>query len=172
MASLLTPEEFIGLHKLAGSIENDILLQQYIDEYEKDAVYKLFGITMGKAMIADAGYSGGTWANANLEKVFKPFQEVGSGDEQWVSKGLKEILKAYILWHYASKTTVQHTQAGVTTDNVDTQSKVDPGRFAETRWNQMLDSWEAIQAYIDENSADYPDYVYIPAPQPKFNGLL
>ncbi len=171
--SILKTTDFSGYHKLAGSIENDILLQSYIDKYEKKAIYMLFGIKLGKLIIADIEANDEVIPdNADYLKIWEPFEEVGPWDEQWISEGVAEILKSFIFWEYIAFTTVQHTQAGVTTAAVDTQTKVNSGRFAESRWNNMLESWEVIQCYIDQHKETYPEYVFTRKPDAKFDGLL
>ena len=170
--SILKPSDFTGFHQPAGSDENDELLQAYIDKHESKCVKLLFGIEMGKLILADIALGATSPTNADYQKVWEPFEEVGSSDQQWISEGVLEILKSYIFWHYIIHTAVQHTQAGTTTAAIDTQQKGNPMRFAESRWNYMLDSWDAIQEYIAENESTYPDYLYIEPPDPKFDGVL
>lgn len=171
--SILQTTDFTGFHKLAGSIENDTLLQSYIDKYEKSYINKVFGIALGKLIVADILANDGIVPlDPNYLKVWNSFEEVGDDDAQYVSEGMSEILKSCIFWHYIVETTTQHTQAGVTGPGIDTQARAASGRYAENRWNNMLSSWEAIQCFISENDTDYPDYVYLRKPDPCFEGLL
>ena len=170
--SILKPEDFIGFQRVAGSNDTDATLQAYIDKYESAYINKVFGIKLGKLILANIAPGTTSPINAEYKKAWDSFQEVGPSDEQWVSEGMLELLKSVIFYHYIAFTTAQHTQAGVTAPEVDTQGMADSARFAEARWNNMLYTWEAIHAYVIENDSDYPDFVQTIIPDPKFNGLL
>lgn len=170
--SILKPSDFTGFQGVAGSIENDPKLQSFIDKYEQTYINKVFGIKMGKLVFANIVSPATSPTNVNYKKVWDAFQEVGPNDEQWVSEGMIEILKSSIFHNYVSFGAAQHTQAGVTQPQVDTQKDANTARFAESRWNNMLMSWEAIQLYIHQNEDTFPDYVELKKPDYKFDGLL
>lgn len=169
--SILKTTDFAGFHQLAGSTENDKLLQKFIDKYEKKYIYQLFGVKLGGLIITNIG-SGTSPANADYKKVWDPLSEEGPSEEQWISEGVLEILKSCIFWHYINETRQKHTQQGVTATESDTATAQHASSYAESRWNSMLDSWDVIQDYIDKNSATYPDYVYSEPPGPKYHGIL
>lgn len=170
--STLKTTDFVGYHKLAGSKENDELLQVWIDKYEKKAVYLLFGVKLGDLILANLTGTPPSPANATYKKVWDTLHEEGTNEEQLVSDGVLEIMKSYVFWHYIAETAARHTQGGVTLTESDTARIMNAARFAESRWNAMLTSWENIHEYMDQNIGNYPDWVYVDPPEPKFDALL
>lgn len=186
--SILKTTDFKGFHRIAGSNDSDTVLQSIIDKYESETIMKVFGIKLGKLIIANIVSPATSPANAAYKKVWDAFQEVsvsGSGEDfslyyysgcrnngEWFSEGMLELLKSVIFWHYVAIRASQSTQAGVTLPEVDTQARGDVSRFAEARWNNMIKTWESIHFYIEENITAYPDFVRTAIAEPKFNGLL
>jgi len=177
--SIIKIADFKGYNRLAKAIDTDPNLQAFIDKYEPLIIYQLFGVKMGKLIIAYLN-ANRLPINVDYDKVIDAFAEEGNGSDewyyqfntQWISEGLFSILKSQIYYQYVCGTAVQHTQAGTTFPEVDTQKGINPSRLAESRHNDSLSSWEAIQMYIIENRTLYPDYIFLRRPSSSFSGIL
>lgn len=136
-------------------------VQEAINNFEKGAIYELLGVTEGDKFI--------TWlaasklpANAHYSKILDAFaNDDGNYCGRLIkSLGMKEYLKAYVFYEY-NKTTLKTSQAGVTQAAAETsiiQSPRSTMRFAESKFNDSLDTVEAIQWYCQNNTAAFPAF--------------
>jgi len=163
---LLSDFEDAGKYNIpdAGGAYTYLSVQEIIDKHEAPYIYKLLGVVEGKKII--------TWiqatflpANTDYTKIKDAFAEddissCSCANSQRVSLGLKEYLKAAIFYEYV-KNALINSQAGVTTpksETADKQSSSSSMRYAENKFNDILDTAEAIQWYCRENPTAFPDF--------------
>jgi len=90
------------------------------------------------------------------------------------SRGMKEIILGIIYCLYVSDQQHYQGQSGVVSANADAAivaSFENAARQGETRHNGVIGDWEAVQYYISQNSATYPEYKGLEL-QPKYSALL
>lgn len=136
-------------------------VQAYIDQHEKNYIYKLLGVTLGDSIIAYI--AGGSTGNTYFDKIIDPFAE----DANWYpcgyikqSLGLKTYLQACIYYEY-TKDTLSESLAGTIDQNAELASKAGASqtmRKAEREFNALLGTIEAIQSVCSGDSVNYPGY--------------
>ena len=167
---LLRLSDFTGFELLATNTKAAVLIQQYIDRYEAQYIYKLLGIDLGKLFIADLANASQADRFALIEDAFAIEQE----PKQYVSLGMKDFLACAVLYHYIKDTQAQHTQAGVAdslNEAMTVSSPIDASRYAERKFNEALDTVDAIQwyckTYAYETYPNDPTKLY-----PEYNGQV
>lgn len=133
--------------------------QSYIDRYEKRYLNRLLGVTLAAKVIAYLA-ANRTPADADLNKIIDAFSFQDTGREILESAGIKEVLTGCVFYEYIHNSLIV-TQAGVAAPKVETADVSTPAktmRFAENKFNGILDSVDAIQNYCLLNPSKYPDY--------------
>lgn len=166
MAILLTVNSFKGgkynLADAAGqyTIPN---VQQAIDNYEKQYLYKLFGVTLGDLIIAYLA-ANRTPTNTDYDKVIDAFSMDNNGTlcgkPILQSLGLTEYLTACVFYEY-KKNGLKDSQSGVQNVNAETATAQGPAsvmRFAENKFNDILETADTIQWYCLNNESAFPDF--------------
>jgi hypothetical protein len=133
-------------------------LQAAIDAYEEKYIYQLLGVTLGDLIIAYLAASRSP-TNTEYDMIIDAFSE---DDNHCIvqSLGMKEYLKAAIFYEY-TKNSLVTSQAGVVDPQSETATKQSPMsvlRFAENKFNDVLDTVDAIQWYCSSNSSSFPDF--------------
>lgn len=177
------PTDYIGEVKISSNQydEKDLLL--YIQRYEQEILEELLGCDLSAAFIADLDADNNSTEqrfidiNApfciddNLNTYFLyeyPYfyecnnQYTGYKCKlQWRSRGIKELLKSLVYFHYVRDQKVKNTVTG----NVVNQNNVSrEASFAESNirriYNNILKTRNAIQWRICKNadSLNYDDY--------------
>ena len=159
---LLTKADFSGFHLLAKSIAGNPILDDYILRYEESYIKKIFGVELGQIIIDSLPEGSGSEEipqrilDAINPFILQPIQKI------WESKGLVDILASLVYYHFICDTQPKHGQSGVVINQVevgDIQGYQNAVRFAEKKWNNCLESIEAIQWYCgQEKKSNYPEY--------------
>ena len=169
---LLTTADFAGYNYLNTTTATLTRLQAYIDRYEKQYICELLGVELGELFIADL-------ANASQDVRFvaiqDAFYEQTTGGTIYISKGMVDFLLCAVAYHYIKDTQYSHTTSGVAkmlTEAQKDQSGENAYRYAERRFNESLDTVDAIQWFCKTEAAtDYPEYKGV-AIAPKYAALL
>lgn len=142
-----------------GTLYANTDIDEFIERYENEYLYRLFGVTFGKAIKIYATTTPTPPPNTDYDSVIQPFAE-DNDCEIRESKGLKEYLKACVFYEYTYSSLVTSLPGVV-------QPKAEAGqiqgsnytaRYAESRYNEILDTADAIQARCQENQTLKTDY--------------
>jgi hypothetical protein len=155
---LIQLSDFTGQFTLARSIQNDPLLQSYIDKYEPIFIKQILGATLGQEYITDK-------SQPTQDPIFVVIEDAFIQDDNSIIKksdGLKAALLGLIFYKFVFETQTKHSQSGVTINQSQVANNNSPenaARFAEQRWNGALETIEAIQWYVTDFAPDdYPSY--------------
>lgn len=144
----------------AGSAHSVNDVQDCINKHEKAFIYNLLGVVLGDLIIA-YNQAGQTPTNIHYDKIIGAFaSDLSTGWGTVYSQGITEYLKACIFYEY-NKNGLVLSQAGVVNPATETAQKTTPAealRFAEAKFNLILDTVEAIRYYIFENKDAFPDF--------------
>ena len=145
----------------AEGVYTDDNVQEAIDNYEVVYIRKLLGVTTGDLFIAWLAASQ-LPANTDYTKILNAFAEDNTTWYRGIiqSLGMSEYLKAGVFSEYV-KNGLVNSQAGVVNTDTETAVKASAAsamRFAENKFNDVLDTVEAIQWYCRTNSEAFPDY--------------
>jgi len=176
------PTDYIGEVKISSNQydEKDLLL--YIERYEREILEELLGCTLADEFINDFDNVAGTPTEQRFIEIYEPFciddnlntnfmccypnfyEYTYTGYNckiQWRSRGIKELLKSMVYFHYTRDQKVKNTITG----NVVNQNNVSrEARNAESNirriYNGILKTRNAIQWMVckNPNDLDYNDY--------------
>ena len=171
---IVQPSDFTGFYKLAQTNNTTDELQAFIKKWEKHYMYQIYGQELADLIIADIG-TGHAPVTQRFIDVFNPFHLQDGYRRIQDSQGLKEALIAFIFYHYVFDTQSNHSQSGVIT-NLSEDSTVagmhNAVRYAERRFNNALDTVDAIQWFCKFKHTDvYPEYMGLKI-RSVFNGIL
>ena len=165
---LLKTTDFSGFQLIALNNQTIPTLQAYIDKFEKTFLQKILGINLANLFIADL-------ANATQDPRFAVIEDLFAFEQnqsQYFSQGLKMILASMVYYEFVSNTQSGHSSTGVygsINESMTNKSDNDAYRYGEIRWNDALDSIEAIQWYCKT----YANQLYPTTPAmtyPEYNG--
>lgn len=169
-------------------------LQLTINRWELDYVMQLlsnvvttqYPVGLGQLFINECIANVGNYkpTSARMLAIYNSFV-IQQGRKQWVSKGITELLMDAIFYHYITDKTWVDSQAGIVTPQVDAEKKSSSRiafRFAESRYNDMLETWDAIQHYISAGDGtnlaghggqiDYPEFIQPEKPRAIGNSIF
>jgi hypothetical protein len=133
-------------------------LQGFIDRYKDRCLNQLYGKALADTIRAYYA-ADKTPADALLNKIINPFTFDDGGIKE--SGGVKEILQGYIFYEYARNEAIDYSLMGANVPKSETADRVSPSdqlRMAESKFNCIIESVEAIQGYCENNSTDYPTF--------------
>lgn len=156
MANIVTISDFVGAFQIQEDPRTTAKFNYIRNEFENDFLYQLLGATLAEAFLADLDVNG-VPQTAIYEAIYEPFAEDYNG-HVIRSKGLKEAVKAVVWFYFARQNNHLITTSGNTvkkSENADIST--DPFYLVQN-YNKAIEIGYAIQWYINENIADYPDY--------------
>lgn len=150
--------DFTGKWQIATDQYSTNRIQPYIDKYEPIYLAKLLGAVLSDDLITDIG--GGTSpTDPLLVLIFNPFTKDGSCGELHISEGIKAFLRGAIYWHFMTDGKVSpNPVSGSSKPKTENSNTAVGMAYINSRYNDAVDTAKAIQWFICENSADYPDY--------------
>jgi hypothetical protein len=175
------PTDYIGEVKISSNQydEKDLLL--YIERYEREILEELLGCDLATAFIADLDADNNSTeqrfidinapfciddnlTTSFLNAYYWFYEDIYRGYNfkiQWRSRGIKELLKSLVYFHYTRDQKVKNTITGnvVNQNNVSREASF-PESNIKRVYNDILKTRNAIQWRICKNadSLDYDDY--------------
>lgn len=155
--SLIIADDFTGKYEVHISQFTADKLQEYIDRYETSILNKLLGVELYNLFIANIV---SPTPLPIYNKIFLPFIEQTDCGEILESKGMKDLLTGMIYFYYVRDQYTQMSTLGAVKnkgENSESTTYVMSGLNA--RWNEAVETYDAIQRYIELNkSVDYPTF--------------
>lgn len=153
MGLFIEKEDFVGKFLVAKG--NYDLLDNYIDRYEVPYLKQLLGATLYELFIADYGLPSQDPIYGVLIDAFDEDDE----DEIVSSKGIADMLLGFIYFEYMREQNIKPTNTGLVIGQSENSgaAKVDDN-YIYDRYNSSIETYCAIQWYINEHDEDYPDY--------------
>jgi hypothetical protein len=145
--------DFVNKFEIHTMGSNDAKLQAYIDRYEVDYLVDLFGVELYNLFIDNI-------EDVIYAKLLDPILFQTNCGKIYNSKGIKDMLLGFIYFEYQRDSRVQQTINSAVkiksnvSDRADILSMNLYGRF-----NESVETFKAIQEYLQENSTDYPAFM-------------
>lgn len=161
---ILVLSDFNGFYGLAQSIDNDPVLQDYIDRFEESYIKRILGIELGQLFIDDiTGVDSDSSAiEDRFQAILDKFIKQNKGCSNMESKGMKAVLAGLIYSEFVEDNQIFHSQSGATMNQAevsDVLSPVTAAEFASTKWNSSVISIRAIQWLCGcKEAKTYPEY--------------
>ena len=156
MGILISNTDFTGSYALPSDKYSVDLIDATIDEREKEALLMLLGKGLYNLFVADLVDQvpqSAIYRTIYNELVYE------DGHQLLISKGMKDAVLRYVYFYHVREQKYQNTITG-TVQKKGTNSmpaKTDTLWLSKT-YNFGIDSFNAIQCYIQDNMTDYPDY--------------
>ena len=126
------------------------------DNHETDYIYKLLGVELGKLFIANMNVSG-VPTDARFLAIYNALS-LDYNYEIIQSKGIKLWMKG-VIWFYFARNNPYIIATGGNKVNKDQNSdQLTDGLALARIYNDSVKSAKAIQFYICQNLATYPEY--------------
>lgn len=159
MGKIVKTTDFVGKYSISQSSFNTTDLQAFIDKYEKVYLRDLLGLTLGDLLYTDI--ASGTFlppVTTRYSVLFNAIaQEINGCDV--ISNGIKEMLLGFIYWEFVKTASTHNTITGNVMAQNEVSEQVD---FSSTEiynnYNEAINSYRAIQIYINANSSTYPEF--------------
>jgi len=158
--------DFTGTAQLQFDTQTEAKFDVIRDERESTYIYQLLGAELGALFIADLD-ANGVPVTVRFLDIYNAFAEdIGTTtfynwpgiDTIAESKGIKYFLKN-IIWFYFARNNQMLVSAGGNKSASSQNSTPNNDSFALARmYNKSIDTGHAIQWYICDNSATYPEY--------------
>lgn len=193
---ILTPSSFAqgSFQEVAVSDLLTQRLQETINRWEvyyimlllSNQVTTQYPVGLGQAFINECNANTGNYkpTSTRMLNIYNPFYLM-SGRMLKDSKGITDLLLDAIFYHYITDKTWNDSQGGVVSPQVDAAKKGNSRvafRFAESRYNDMLETFDNIQWYIRSGDGtnlpghggalDYPEYIQGHRPRAIANSIL
>lgn len=173
---LVQRTDFTGQFALVKTAKTNPDIDAYIEQYEKKYILQLLGVELGKLFIADVqAVSTSDPIETRFQALIDEFDEQDDLGRVYSSKGIKQMLVAFIYYHYIIEDQVKVSTSGTVKDDAETAKVLNPrqaARMAEKRWNAALDTAEAIQYLCAFKSPeDYPEFKGTIIP-PQYSSVL
>lgn len=158
--SIISVSDFTGyFHRLSQSEFKQDSQTTLITSSEGGYLAKILGKELADLFYADLDANNEP-QTARFISIFNPFIEQYNKCI-YESKGLKYALTGFIYYEFVANENIRSTDVGLnksSMENATSLSQYNLLRQAEIRYNDSIESVEAIQKYICENASTYPEY--------------
>lgn len=157
--------DFTGFYAISQNKFDKDALQAYIDQYEKDYLQDLLGCELYDIFIADLDVNGVPqtviYQTIYNELCVDESLYTCTCDKVKRSSGIKQMLKGFIYYHYIRDQRLKNTISGTIVNDNENSVQASTNELItliHRRYNDSINSYKAIQSYIDYNFSTYPDY--------------
>ena len=159
--AILTLTDFDnGKFKISTNPEQSIDLQAQIDFVEKTYLVELLGVELYDLFVLDLLNVSLT---SRFQFVFDAFTYQSIEKPTLIrSEGMKAMLKAFVYFLYVRSITTSQTTVGIKRTKSDNSENVSAIHHGITlKYNEGIADYNAIQNYIIDNEAIYPEFLGI-----------
>jgi hypothetical protein len=156
MPNIVTISDFSGSVQLQRDNQTEAKFNLIRDEFTNEYIYKLLGVVLGNLFLADLD-ANGVPQTARFESLYDPFQEDWNNEIKQ-SRGIKFFVKNIIWYYYSRQNNVVITTAGNRTKKGENSDPSLDGMYLAKNFNASINTGKAIQWYISQNFATYPEY--------------
>lgn len=154
-----TTTDYTGFYQISGNSFSSDELEIYIDSIEPDVLRDLLGCDLYDLFIADL--VGGVPQTQRFIDIYNSFcyDDGNTNGTQYKSKGIKEMLKGFVYYSYVSDSDFANIISGNIKNTFSNSERATGVEFGlRDRYNTSLLTYEAIQWFICDNSATYPEF--------------
>ncbi len=153
MGLIIDKEDFIGQYAIT---QNDFSkLPDYITQFETRYLYEFFGKELADLFIADL--SGQEPQDERFTVLFESgtFEIWGFN---YSSIGMFNMVLGFVYYEYMRKDPIKSTVTGQVRNNNENSTPVVDAVGMTTRYNESVNTYKILQAYMEENSTTYPEF--------------
>ena len=157
MANIVEITDFVGAEQVQQGKFSTKKFDPIRDEYTDPFIRQVLGATLGNLFIANFNAATPTTLDARFQVIYDAFQDDSTG---YVieSKGIKFMVKAVVWFYYARTNNMNVSISGNNSQVGQNSVPLSDGIFLAQNYNKGIVTAKAIQWYIEQNSATYPEY--------------
>ncbi len=157
MPNIVEISDFIGAAKIQKGTFNTDPFNSIRDEFSDDYIYRLLGVELGDLFLADLD-ANGVPQTARFITIFNAIKQDRDNGGILNSKGIKYYITMIVFFFYARNNNIAISLAGnKVTVSENSNNLVDQTKLVSD-YNKGIDTAKAIQIFINEDSATYPEY--------------
>ena len=150
----ITSASFANKFKLTLTDFNSTEIDDYILRYEVDNLVELFGLELYDLYVIGIGASDPIYT-----KLRDTFREQLSDGTLLISKGVDDISSGVVYFYWSRDNMTQQTSNGpVSQKGENSENATLFVANVQSRWNEAIKSYDAIQRYICDNLTLYPTF--------------
>ena len=152
--AIVTTSDFIDKFKLTLTDFNTNELSSYIERYETITLIELMGKELFDLYVIGFGLNEPIYV-----KLHNSFIEQSDCGEVLNSRGLKDLILGTVYFYYSRDILTQRSENGSVAKKGENSSNVTQIQSnVQSRWDEAVDTYCAIQSYIIENHDVYPTF--------------
>lgn len=157
MANILTLADFdSGKAKVNYNSHQEGDFEAYITRYERVYLIELLGVELYNLLIADL--VAGVPSSSRFLAIYNPIAVEISG-ENVTTRGIVEMLKGFIYFHWVRDNMTQQTTVGSKRTSSENATNISgTSALIQARFNDSVEDSRNVQLFIYENDEDYPEY--------------
>jgi len=135
---------------------SEVIFKNHFDEIELKYGRMLLGFDLWELFVANLG-SNPEPTETRFNIIFNEFCKLNNYNEQYSSDGMKKMFNYFTYHLHSNVMNQQITSSG----NAKTQIEVgvkDQNNYINQIYNEGVQTYNAIQYYIVQNIADYPEF--------------
>lgn len=157
MAIIVTISDFIGDFQLQIDTNTEDKFNDIRDEWTRDYIRRLLGVELGNLFLADFDANTPTTLTARFQVIYDAFQE----DYNYniiESKGIQYFIKCVVWFYFVRQNNVVVSTGGNKSAKSQNSEPTNDAKWMARTFNKGVDTSDAIQWYIRQNNATYPEY--------------
>lgn len=156
--ALITVDDFVNKFELTLTDFNTASLTNYIDRYETVTLVELFG-----KELYDLWVAGIAATDTIYEFLRDPFIVQLDNDDILNSRGVNDILLGVVYFYWSRDIMTQRSSNGSVSKKGENSENVSQLKAnVQSRYDEAIQSYKAIQCYIMENDDVYPTFNGVP----------
>jgi hypothetical protein len=152
---ILTTQDFVGKYNLAINQYTESVLENAIEQTQDNILKKLLGYEL--ASLFEADLVNGVPVSQRFLDLFNE-QQIDIPCYYLFSKGIKDMLLGFTYFDYVNEQSYRNTMSGAVKTNNDLSTPVIAWNKLTTIYNSSIETYQAIQYFINQNLTVYPEY--------------
>lgn len=153
---IITNSDFVGKFELSITQFNTDLIDSYIERYEKLYLTKLLGVELYNLFISDLDVNN-VPQTAIYETIYNALS-IDVDNEVLFSYGMKDLILGIVYYEYTKDNVIKQTPIGSVKTKNENSEVTSNNQWLTNRYNESIESFKAIQYYINDNLNDYPTF--------------
>ena len=158
MANIIEISDCIGSQNIQKGKFTTPIFDDIRDEQTNPFLYQVLGATLGDLFLTNFNAATPTTLDPRFQVIYDALVSETSSGTPVISKGIKDMVKNVVWFYFARDNNVQIALTGNTSTLSENSNQNADGLNLGKNYNKAIDTGIAIQWYINQNSATYPEY--------------
>jgi hypothetical protein len=150
----VTVDSFVNKYKLTITDFNAVELQAYITRYEQISLVELFGVELYDLYVSGVGISDPIYT-----ALRDPFIEQLDSGTILNSRGVDDMITGIVYFYWSRDIETQRSSQGSVKKKAENSESATQWKSnLQSRWNEAINTYCAIQDYVLDNDDLYPEF--------------